>query len=142
MKFFEFCRLVLDQEELVNYMQRRGVLKRTMPCDKCHGVMSVQRLERAVDGVCFRCARCKTTRSIRSGSFLEYFKMPLPTFAVVVFLLQAETLLKHIAELLDLSERAVIDCANLVREQFGKYLIDHGERLGGDGVVVQVLLNV
>jgi hypothetical protein len=68
--------------------------------------------------------------------------MPLPTFAVVVFLLQAETLLKHIAELLDLSERAVIDCANLVREQFGKYLIDHGERLGGDGVVVQVLLNV
>ena len=135
MKFFDFCKLISDDKALVNYLQVQGILKNSFICGKCSWVMSIQS---TIDGCCFRCSKCKSKKSTRSGSFLENFKIPLRTFASIVYLLHIEVLLKNIAEILDISEDTIQDCANLIREQCGKFLIDTGGMLGGADVVVQI----
>jgi hypothetical protein len=69
---------------------------------------------------------------------LERIKISLREFAAILFFLNAEVHLKHIAEMLELSEKTVIDYAHLIREQYGKYLLDNGSKLGGPGIRVQV----
>jgi transposase-like protein len=138
MKFFEFCSLVSSDVKVLQYLQDQALLKKSINCERCGLKMVSQYCGRALDGVCFRCTGCKSKRSIRSGSFLENSKLSLRVFVSIVFFLQTETLLKHIAEILELSVPTVIDYANLIREQYGKFLLQKGEKLGGIGVRVQV----
>ena len=137
MKFFEFIELIEDKAGLLEYPQGKGVLRRGSFCDVCSRVMGMQESTRTIDGFCFRCTKCKRTKSIRSGSFLEDFKLPIKVVAAIIYLHHMEVLNKHIEEVLDISEDSVIDCLNLMREQCGKMLIEHGQKLGGPGIRVQ-----
>ena len=57
-----------------------------------------------------------------------------------MYLLNADVLLKHIAFMLDLHENTIVNYANLIREERGRDLMEHGEMLGGPGARVQVNL--
>jgi transposase-like protein len=138
MKFFDFVDLIRDTETVVNYLREKGALQSRRTCENCGRAMTVQKLTRAIDGLCFRCPKCKSQRSIRSSSFIETLKLPLPTIAAMIYFLNLETLAKHIAEILDLDEHTVLDFAAMMREEKGKYLLATGEMLGGDGIRVQV----
>ena len=96
------------------------------------------RIPRSLDGMCFRCTKCKAQKSIRAQSFLMDCKLSLPVFASMVYLLQTEMLLKYIAEILDINPHTVTDYANLLREEYGRDLIRDGRMLGGPERRVQI----
>ena len=138
MKFLQFCRLVCNSSELVEYMRNARVLRSTINCCQCNHPMTTNKYAQWVDGICFRCSRCKARKSIRSGSFLVDCKIPLQKFACLLFLLDAEVPYKFIAETLEMDGGTITDYANLLREERGKYLLSYGEKLGGIGRKVQV----
>ena len=100
--------------------------------------MLTQIRPRARDGRAFRCSKCKSEKSIRVGSFLVDCHLALDIFASLVYLLQTDMSFKFIAELLDLRADTVGDYANLLREEYGKDLIENGGMLGGPGRIVQI----
>jgi transposase-like protein len=138
MNFFDFCQLIGSKEALIKYFQDNGLLKSEMSCNYCSRRMCIQSYTDSSDGFIFRCNNCKKRRSLRAGTFLERIKISLREFASILYLLNAEIHLKHIAEMLELSEKTIIDYAHLIREQYGKYLLDNGAKLGGTNIRVQV----
>lgn len=138
MKSFVFVDLIRDTETIVNYLVQRGALQSTKTCEICGRTMAIQKLTRAINGLCFRCSKCKSQRSIRSNSFIETLRLPLKTIVAMIYFLNLEMLAKHIAEILDLDDHTVLDFAAMMREEKGKHLVATGERLGGDGIRVQV----
>lgn len=138
MKFLRFCKLVCNTSELIEYLREEGVLRRTINCDRCDMCMTTNKYSQWLDGICFRCSACRTRKSIRCASFLVDCRISLQNFASMLFLLNAEVPYKCIAETLELEDDTVTNYANLIREERGKYLIDHGEMLGGPGRRVQV----
>lgn len=138
MKFFDFCTIVTKSAEVLEYLRHNGVLLETMQCVKCDKAMSTQIHGRSPDGFSFRCCSCKSRKSVRHHSFLADCRISLAKFASLIYLLNAELLLKNIAELLELDDDTVISYANLIREERGRDLIQHGRMLGGEGRRVQV----
>ena len=140
MRFLEFCSLVSNKRSIVDYLRTHGVLRSTYRCETCNRDLGTQAYNNSADGFVFRCSSCKKTKSLRIGSFLVDCRIPLDTFACFVYLLNADVLLKHIAFMLDLHENTIINYANLIREERGRDLMEHGEMLGGPGARVQVNL--
>lgn len=138
MKFLQFCKMVTSQDTVLEFLRECGVLRRFVQCNICGRQMSTQKRERARDGIAFRCTKCKSEKSIRIGSFLVDCRLALDEFASLVYLLQTETPYKYIAEILDLQDETVGNYANLLREEYGKDLIENGHMLGGAGRIVQI----
>ena len=139
MDFWKFCKLVSSESDLVTYFQERGVLCQAVTCETCRREMRKQAYSEDIDGYCFRCPTCKRRRSIRHNSFLQKSKLELKTFAAILFFHHAETLQKHVAELVGISEQTLVDYSNFIREQCGSLLENETEMLGGPGVRVQVI---
>jgi transposase-like protein len=137
MDFFSFCELISNKNKLISYFQDKNVISRNNICSRCNISMSLQDSSRAVDGVQFRCVRCKSTKSVRNGSFLGKSKLPLKVFAAILFFHHCEILQKHIAELLGISLPTLVDWSNFIRERCSLMLLGE-EKLGGDGIRVQV----
>ena len=138
MLFLDFCATVSAPERLLDYLRNMGVLHRTVICGKCTREMAIQCFSTSCDGCRFRCSRCKATKSIRTGSFMAECRLSLQKFSSIVYLLQAEVPFKFIAELLDIHPNTVTDYANLIRENYGRDLVENGALLGGQGKIVQV----
>jgi transposase-like protein len=140
MKFFEFINLINDQNALITYLTEHGILKNSVNCQRCGRQMTVQNRNNSIDGQTFRCSNCKSRKSIRAGSFIEDVRLPLQKIASMVYLLNIEILYKHIAEILEINEKTVIDFATRTRKEKAKYLVQNARRLGGPGIRVQVNL--
>jgi transposase-like protein len=139
MKFFDFCALISSNECLVAYMQSKNVIASNFNCNRCNLHMNLQKHVNSIDGVCFRCTKCKSRRSVRAGTFMEKSKLSLKVFAAILYFHHTEILQKHIAELLDISLVTLVDYSNFIREQCSKLLNSVDDQLGGPGIRVQVL---
>lgn len=138
MHFFDFFQAKLSQKELISYFQEKGVLKKNSQCTNCSIGMNLQQFTDSVDGYIFRCPQCKKKISLRSGTFLEKSKVSLAEFSAILFFHHLDVLQKDIAEILGLSTNTITDYSNIIREQCSNVLISEDEKLGGEGVRVQV----
>ena len=138
MKFFKFIELIQSKENIIQYLIDQKVIKSSLECNNCRKTMCMQDYTDSIDGKCFRCTKCKSRKSIRTNTFIESFKQPLSTIACMIYFMHLEILQKHIAEILDIDPKTVMDFQAIMREEMGKFLFDHGEMLGGDGIIVQV----
>ena len=100
--------------------------------------MNLRQFTDCVDGYVFRCPQCKRKTSLRSGSFMENSKISLAEFSAILYFHHLDVLQKDIAEILGLSTNTVTDYSNIIREQCSNVLISEDEKLGGEGVRVQV----
>ena len=67
------ARFMDDRQECIRWCQQYGLLATQMFCPTCHCHCREQALDRAVDGITWRCLvkACKKRFSVRHGSFFE-----------------------------------------------------------------------
>jgi transposase-like protein len=138
MLLFDFLDTVTDIRRLILFLRNKNVLPSRTNCNSCNRPMNEQKSTATIDGVIFRCTKCKRTFSIRKGSFFEKSKLELRVIASIIYLLSMDVLQKTIAEMLAINADTVSDMAEWVRQEYTKQLIKEDERLGGVGTIVQV----
>ncbi|HEX4850162.1 MAG TPA: IS1595 family transposase [Puia sp.] len=100
--------------------------------------MNIQHYTDCVDGYVFRCPQCKRRSSLRSGTFLDRSKISLAEFLAILFFHHLDVLQKDVSEILGFSPNTIMDYSNIIREQCSNVLISEDEKLGGEGIRVQV----
>ena len=72
-------------EDFVSWLQNKGLLASSRTCSSCSGaVMRLGRRGDVSDGCVWRCPQCKTTKSIREGSFFTKSRMPLKKWLLLL----------------------------------------------------------
>jgi predicted XRE-type DNA-binding protein len=141
MKFLEFTALVASDTAIISYLRENGLLVRSVICERCNKRMNEQVWMESRDGRAFRCTKCKSRKSIRTHSFFARSRLSIQIIACIIYLLSADVLQKTVAEMLDVDKDTVCDFANLLREEMSQKLIRDDEKLGGQGVIVQVRID-
>ena len=70
----------VDQQ--ITFLQQKGLLD---TCGTCHASMTLGSKRDISDGSIFRCRNCKTTKSLRVGSFFSKSKLPLQKWLVLLY---------------------------------------------------------
>ena len=72
----------VDQQ--ITFLQQKGLLATNKTCGTCHASMTLGSKRDISDGSIFRCRNCKTTKSLRVGSFFSKSKLPLQKWLVLL----------------------------------------------------------
>lgn len=90
------------------------------------------------DGVCWSCPVCKTTRSIRKGSFFDKSKIRLYSWLIGMWWWAREYPVGMMAEEAGIGEDSACNMYQWLREVCSTRLMSSTIRLGGPGIVVQI----
>lgn len=136
--FKEHLRLSEDPQRLIIMMQGRGLLANSMQCI-CGRWMNMQSRNERTDNACWRCPvkNCKRRVSVRRGSYFEKSRLPLgQLWMIIVCNFRFPKMLGiYIADILDISEQAVVDWGRYIRETISHYYLENPLRLGGANAV-------
>ena len=88
------------------------------------------------DGVRWWCRQCKTTKSIRDGSFFSKSRMTLQEWLILIFYWVDDSPVTKAAKHAEVSERTAIDAFQWLREVCSQRLINDGPPQLG--VIVEV----
>ena len=84
------------------------------------------------------CKACKTSKTLRAGSFFEKSKIPLRTWILLILLWAYQLLVCTVAQLVVLNKETAINGFQWLREVCSTKLVNTSIILGGSGVVVQI----
>ena len=126
-----------NTEELIDFLQQKHLLASNMVCSNCGTAMTLRQKSDVSDGCIFRCASCKTTKSLRAGSFFSKSKLTLQQWLVLLYWWVREYPLTDAAEEARIGRDTAIDAYQWFREVCSTKLIQNPIRLGGPGKVVQ-----
>ena len=73
----------VDQQ--ITFLQQKGLLATNKTCGTCHASMTLGSKRDISDGSIFRCRNCKTTKSLRVGSFFSKSKLPPQKWLVLLY---------------------------------------------------------
>ena len=90
------------------------------------------------DGMAWFCCICKTTKSIRIGSFFSRSKLPLQKWLIAILWWSREYPVCQMAHEAEIGEDTACDIYQWLREVCSTHLLQTPIVLGGSGVVVQV----
>ena len=91
------------------------------------------------DGVCWYCPTCKTTKSIREGSFFSKSRLPLKKWMVVIYWLAKQCPVSDCKNEADIDKHSAIDMYQWLREVCTTRLLrDPPIVLRGPDVVIQM----
>ena len=90
------------------------------------------------DGVRWRCRSCKTSTSIRNGSFFSKSKLTLQKWLILIFWWSQNNPVTDPKSIAEVDEGTAIDVYRWLREICSTKLLQTTITLGGPGVVVQV----
>jgi hypothetical protein len=132
-----------DRKKVIEYLQRVGLLKRSLMCTYCAVEMKMVVHSQKNDGFVWRCCnkKCefyKTVRSIRSESVLETTRWDLKGFVFSVYLWSIETPERRVCEMTGFSKPTVILIYALLRVVCRKHFEHNPVKLGGEGIICQV----
>ena len=125
-----------DVETTATFLKDKGLIFEGIKCEDCQVWMTeVKDSSRVADGYGWRCSRCRTKKSIRTGSFFETSKVALATLLRIMYLFCLDVPVKTTCELMhgDISKPTIIDWFNFCRDICTGYLFRHPVRLGGAG---------
>ena len=74
---FQIVCLVTNQSNFHQFLRDRRLLSSSESCKKCEVEMSIRNRSNTLDGIAYYCGKCKTTKSIRAGSFFSKTKLSL-----------------------------------------------------------------
>ena len=109
--------------------------------DRCGIPMNERRRAQAgSDGVCWSCHICKTTRSIRHGSFFSKPKLPLPLQKWMIAMLwwSREYPVGDMAHEAEIGEDSACNIYQRLKEVCSTKLLQTPIILGGPNVIVQI----
>ena len=105
-----------DTEELIDFLQQKHLLASNMVCSNCGTAMTLRQKSDISDGCIFRCASCKTTKSLRAGSFFSKSKLTLQQWLVLLYWWVREYPVTNAAEEARVGRDTTIDAYQWLRE--------------------------
>ena len=134
--FFLDC-LKLNKKYCINFLISIGLLRKSSIC--CNKEMQLIQRERCIDGYSFYCNHCRKYVSVRKGSFFEGSHLDLGTVLKIIYYYSFDVGNQRFFEnVLLISSKTIVDWKNFIRDVYSNYIIENSQRVGGDGVIVQV----
>lgn len=125
-------------DNLVNYLQHRQLLADSLTCGNCTIPMNIGKKADISDGLIFRCGTCKTTKSLRVGSFFSKSKLTLQKWMVLIYWWVRDYPVSDAAEEAQVGRDTAINVYQWLREVCTTKLLRTPIQLGGPGKVVQI----
>ena len=126
-------------EDQIEFLQQKQLLATNMICSRCNtGGMTLGQKSDISDGCIFRCAACKTTKSLRAGSFFSKSKLTLQKWLLLLYWWVRQYPVSDAAEEAKVGRDTAIDAYQWFREVCTTKLLQTPIRLGGPGKVVQI----
>ena len=72
-------------QQQIQFLQQKMLLAANMTWCNCNTQMIIGNRSDISDGCVFRCRSCKTTKSLRAGSFFDKSKLPLQKWLILVY---------------------------------------------------------
>lgn len=136
---FQYLDLYNGREG-INHLMGIGLLPKAAECKVCLSDerVTIQNNSRSKDGVCFRCTLCKSTTSIREGSFFSGSHLTLREIVSIVLCFVMESSSCSASCLLRINKNVVLDWYNFCRDVAVETLSMHTMVIGGPGMHVQI----
>ena len=112
----ELAPVFADNATAAKFLQKRLLFNITQKYEACHTEVSCQSHARSLDGIVFRCTRCKRCKSIRTGTYWEGSKLDARSIILLLYFWANKATNAQLSEYLDLSPRSCVDCLNFVPE--------------------------
>eukprot|EP00794_Sanderia_malayensis_P006331 gene6331-7057_t len=132
---------MLDQLLLTEWLQQRGLLKQVCLCDRrnCRRRMALSPRD-GKDGYRWRCParQCRSSKSIRHGSFFAKSKLPLKVFLALIYCWAVGMRLTTVTIVIGLSQPTVVDWYNYMREECTHKLLNMQFLFGSVGNIVEI----
>ena len=100
--------------------------------------MSMQRYKSHQDGFIWRCNGCTKKTSVRVGTALMHSKLSLKEILNLIYKFSTESLVINTSAELNIDKNAVSRWNSLFRQALEKHLEAKFEKLGGEGITVQI----
>ena len=105
-----------NSEELIDFPQQKHLLASNMVCSNCGTAMGLRQKSDISDGCIFRCGSCKTTKSLRAGSFFRKSKLSLQQWLELLYWWVCEYPVTDVAEEPRVGRDTAIDAYQWFRE--------------------------
>lgn len=145
MNMFDLYQILYQGNlQLIQWMQARNLLKPQMRCAarNCRRQMQLQARD-GQDGYRWRCsfARCRSSKTIRDGSFFAQSNLTLQQLIFVIYCWCVGMSMSTTTIVIGLAEKTVIDWFNFLREECSAKLVRmpwQDKLIGGVGEIVEV----
>ena len=129
-----------DPKDRIDFLQQNHLLASAMLCGSCNNPMTMGSKRDISDGWTFRCTStgCKTTKSVRAGSFFSKSRLSLKQWLVLLYWWVREYSVTQAAEEAEVGRGTAIKVYQWLREVCSTKLIQTPIRLGGPGRVVEI----
>lgn len=142
LNFREWSEITTDMKKCIDFCQRVGLIGYTLTdgCAKDHKNWKLGTSSRMADGWVWRCSKCKSTRSIRHGTFFANSKLSIRQILDLMYFwsqkLDSHSFLRRHCDFA--SESTIVDWKNFVRDICAEYFIKHPQIIGGVGHIVEI----
>ena len=83
---YSFCNKVKSTEKAVDYLQKVGVLCKSVNCSKCEKTIDVVRRQPGTNYFYFSCEDCKTVKSVRDHTIMANKHLGMRTLCLLVYM--------------------------------------------------------
>ena len=125
-------------DNLISYLQHRQLLADSQTCGNYAIPMNLRNKSDISDGLIFRYGTCKTTKSLRAGSFFSKSKLPLQKWMVLIYWWVQDYPVSDAAEEAHVGRDTAINVYQWLREVCTTKLLSMPIQLGAPGKVVQI----
>ena len=122
-------------EDLVAWLRSK---RRSQDCSACNVSMRHGRRSDVTDGLVWRCPQCKTTRSIREGSFFTKSRLSLQKWTILLLYWARQFPVKDAGQDAEVHKNTACDVYRWLREICSTKLLQSPIILGGPGIIVQI----
>ena len=122
---------------LVPWLQNKGLLANSRTCS-CGVTMWLGKRGDVSDGRVWRCPQCKTTKSIREGSFFSKSRMLLKKWLLLLHFWVRQYPVNDASQEAQVDNNTACDVYRWFRKMCSTTLLNTTITLGGPGMIVQV----
>ena len=142
LNFREWSELTSNTKKCIDFCQQVGLIGYTLNegCAQDHKNWKLGVSSRATDGWVWRCGKCKSSRTIRQGTFFSKSKLEIRQVLDLMYFwsqsLDSHAMLRRHCNFA--SESTIVDWKNFVRDICGEYFLRHPVAIGGVGHIVEI----
>ena len=125
-------------DDLIAWFRAKRLLARSQDCSNCNVPMRQGMRKDVTDGLVWRCPQCKTTKSIREGSFFTKSRLTLQKWLLLIHFWVKQYPVTDVAVDVEIDKNVGCAVYKWLREVCSTKLLQSPIILGGPGVVVQV----
>ena len=125
-------------DDLIAWFRAKRLLARSQDCSNCNVPMRQGTRKDVTDGLVWRCPQCKTTKSVREGSFFTKSRLTLQKWLLLIHFWVKQYPVTDVAVDVEIDKNVGCAVYKWLREVCSTKLLQSPIILGGPGVVVQV----